>query len=122
MENENCKMQIGAWLSVTHTIWLRGGVARAGGGRQEEARIPNFTGGNGDNGEASFARFDTFSINFAMQSIEGASRRLLFFLRENSLSAAPLYGHLVFRGVEGKDCRTLDLECILGRRFEGDCG
>jgi len=48
-------MQIEARLSVTHTIWLRGGVARVGGGRQEEARIPkpNFTGGNGDNGEAS---------------------------------------------------------------------
>src|SRR4051794_37928667 len=46
----------------------------------------------------------------------------LFFLRENSLSTAPFYGHLVFRGVECKDCRTLDLEFILGCRFKGDRG
>jgi hypothetical protein len=48
--------------------------------------------------------------------------RRLFFLRENSLPTAPFYGHLVFRGVECKDCRTLDLEFIFGRRFEGDRG
>ena len=48
-------------------------------------------------------------------------QRQLFFLRENSLHAAPLYGHLLFRGVECKDCHTLDLEFILRCRFEGDC-
>ena len=30
--------------------------------------------------------------------------------------------HLVFRGVELKDCRTLDLKFILCRRFERDSG
>src|SRR5262245_23988467 len=47
---------------------------------------------------------------------------VLFFLRENPLPTAPFDGHLVFRGVECKDCHTLDLEFILGRRFEGDRG
>ena len=43
-------------------------------------------------------------------------------LRENSLPAAPLYGHLVFRGVEFEKNSGIDLEFVLIRRFEGNRG
>src|SRR4030095_1269916 len=47
----------------------------------------------------------------------------LFFLRENPLlTVPPFYDHLVFRGVELKDCGALDLKFILRRRFERGCG
>jgi hypothetical protein len=43
----------------------------------------------------------------------------LFFLRENPLLTAPPFdGYLVFRGVELKDCRPLDLKFIRRRRFD----
>ena len=48
--------------------------------------------------------------------------RRLLFLRENSLPTPPFYSHLVFRGVELNDYRTLDLKFILCRRFERSSG
>ena len=54
------------------------------------------------------------------------STRRLFFLRQNPLPTVPFYSHLVFRGVEFKNdagsCAIIDLEFILGRRFERDGG
>jgi len=56
------------------------------------------------------------------ESVIPLRQRPLFFLRENPLPAAPLYGHLAFCDVQRKDGRTFDLEFILVRRFEGDRG